>query len=127
MDIQIELIPVNEERKEKNTFLIPLAKAEYLAFLASSLTPMDALSEIEGYTNALWEYMQEKRYQEKELFLAYDHLIHANRGYQLLSCLTELFLLEKEMRNSSLKEESIRRYNFAKADYLSILSELQKK
>ena len=108
--IEIALVPISEIETDENIQYIPLEKVEYFAYIATTLTPLDAFIKVDGYTNALWEYMQEKKYQDKELFSFYDKLIHANMGHPILSSLIELYLLEKEMRNEGISDEYLYQY-----------------
>ncbi len=127
MEIEIELIPISEIKKEENTFLIPLSKVEHFAHLATTLTPLDAFREIDGYTSALWEYMQDHKYQDKESFTSYDKLIHANMGNSFLTSLIQLLLIEKDMRNNGISQEIFNRYQILLGEYQSILEQLKKK
>lgn len=125
-ELELQLIPISEIKKEDNIQLIPLKKVEYLAFIATTLTPLDAFLEIDGYTNALWEYMQEKKYQDQELFFYYDKLIHANMGHAMLSNLIALLLIEKEIRNHGFTTTLDRQYQKLQNEYRFLLQELRK-
>ncbi len=127
MNFEIELIPISETKKEENTHLLPLSRLEYFAFLATTLTPLDAFMEADGYTSALWEYMQDKKYQEKELFADYDKLIHASNGHTILSTLVQLLLMEKDMRTIGISNELLNRYQRLQGEYQLLLLELKKK
>ncbi len=126
-DIEITLVPISEIEKEENVQYITLEKVEYFAYIATTLTPLDAFLKVDGYTSALWEYMQEKKYQEKELFSCYDKLIHANMGYSFLCSLVELLLLEKEMRNEGISNSYINQYQKLQNEYLYLLNQLERK
>ena len=127
MQLEIELIPISEMKTKENTHYIPIARVEYFAYLATTLTPMDAFREIDGYTSALWEYMQDRKYQEQQLFYDYDKLIHAQMGHTLLCTLTELLLMEKDMRNYGISNDILNRYQTLENEYQSLLLELKKK
>lgn len=124
---EIALVPISEIENEENVQYIPLEKVEYFAYIASTLTPLDAFTKADGYTSALWEYMQEKKYQEKELFTYYDKLIHANMGHSLLTSLIELYLLEREMRNEGIDDEYLYQYQKLQNEYLYLINQLEKK
>ena len=125
--IEIALVPISEIETDENIQYIPLEKVEYFAYIATTLTPLDAFIKVDGYTNALWEYMQEKKYQDKELFSFYDKLIHANMGHPILSSLIELYLLEKEMRNEGISDEYLYQYQKLQNKYLYLLNQLEKR
>lgn len=125
--IEIALVPISELETEENVQYISLEKIEYFAYIATTLKPLDAFIKADGYTNALWEYMQEKKYQEKELFSSYDKLIHANMGHAILRNLIELYLLEKEMRNEGMDDEYLKQYQKLQNEYLYLLNQLEKK
>lgn len=125
--IEIALVPISEIEKDDNTHYIPLEKVEYFAYLATTLTPLEAFTKIDGYTNALWEYMQEKKFQEKELFTCYDKLIHATMGHSFLSSLINLYLLEKEIRNNGIDNEYVYQYQKLQNEYFYLLNQLERK
>lgn len=125
--VEIALVPISEIEKEDNVQYIPLERVEFFAYIATTLTPLDAFIKVDGYTNALWEYMQEKKYQDKELFTYYDKLIHANMGHALLSSLINLNLLEKEMRNEGIDDEYLSQYQKLQNEYLYLINQLEKK
>ncbi len=125
--VEIALVPISEIEKEENVQYIPLEKVEYFAYIATTLPPLDAFIKVDGYTNALWEYMQEKKYQDKDLFAYYDKLIHANMGHALLSSLINLNLLEKEMRNEGIDDEYLYQYQKLQNEYLYLINQLEKK
>ena len=127
MDLEMELIPISEIKKEENTYLLPLSRLEYFAFLATTLTPLESFLEEEGYTSALFEYMQDKKYQEKELFTDYDKLIHAINGHAILSTLIQLFLIERKMRSEGISNKLLGRYQRLQGEYQTLLWELKKK
>ena len=124
---EIALVPISAIENKENIQYIPLEKVEYFAYIASTLTPLEAFTKIDGYTNSLWEYMQDKKYQEKELFSYYDKLIHANMGHAFLCSLIELLLLEKEMRNDGISNDYIHQYQKLQNEYLYLLNQLEKK
>lgn len=125
--VEIALVPISEIEKEDNVQYIPLERVEFFAYIATTLTPLDAFIKVDGYTNALWEYMQEKKYQDKELFTYYDKLIHANMGHALLSSLINLNLLEKEMRNEGIDDEYLSQYQKLQNEYLYLINQLERK
>ena len=125
MEIELKLIPINEKEDSKNIINIPLKKVEYLAFLATNLTPHEEFTEIDGYTSALWEEMQIRKYNDKDLFALYDKLIHATNGFNLLKIAVQLFLMEKDMRNYGTSKDLMAKYDILQKEYQAIISELK--
>lgn len=126
--MEVELVPISEIKTEENVHCIPLSRVEYLAYLATTLSPLeDTFFEADGYTSALFEHMQERKFQEQELFKDYDKLIHAHQGFSLLSNLVQLLLIEKEMRNGGVTNEILSRYERTQREYQTVLIELKKK
>ena len=82
-DNMLQLIPISETNIEK-AFYLSINDLDYFAHKATTLTPFDAWQEVDGYNEALFEYMQSIKYNDKDLFTKYDKLIHAQRGSELL-------------------------------------------
>jgi hypothetical protein len=119
----LKLIPISEDINSKNKTSISIDELEYFGYLASTLSPLESLSIIDGYINSLWEYMQEIKYQKKDLFNKYDKLIHAENGIIILKTVIELFLMEKEMRINGITE--INKYNNTQKYYLKLINDLE--
>ena len=126
METKLVLIPINETKDSDKVINITLDWVEKIAFIATTLTPLDEFSEIDGYTGALWEHMQELKYQDKGLFTIYDKLIHANSGFNLLKTAVQLFLIEKNMRNHGITNEMTSKYNSLQNEYQSLINDIKK-
>jgi hypothetical protein len=121
----LKLIPISETDASKNASNISIKDLEYFGFLATTLRPIDSFSIIDGYIDSLWEYMQEIKYQNKELFNKYDKLIHAQQGNIILKTAIELFLMEKDMRDVGIIETITNKYNNTQKYYLSLIRDLE--
>ena len=125
MIIKLQLIPINETTDSINIITVSLDKVEYLAFIAINLIPIDAYSEIDGLTGALWEEMQTRKFHDKELFTIYDKLIHATNGFSLLKTTIQLFLIEKDMRYYGISKDIVAKYDTLQLQYSNLIDELK--
>lgn len=123
-DSMLQLMPISENNIEK-AFYLAINDLDFLAHKASTLTPFDAWQEVDGYNEALFEYMQSIKYNDKELFNKYDKLIHANRGSELLKYAIELYLMEKDMKLLGISPLLSERYNLIQQKYICLLNELK--
>ncbi len=123
-DIMLRLMPISETDLNK-AFYIELNDLDFFAHKASTLTPYEAWQEIDGYNEALFDYMQSIKYQDKDLFIKYDKLIHAYRGSELLKCAISLYLIEKDMKLLGITSILSERYNNMQQKYISILNEFE--
>jgi len=121
MTVSLKLVPINGNQED----IISLQDVELLAFTATTLSPLDSFSEIDGYTSALWEEMQSRKFKEKDLFNKYDKLIHATNGFKLLKVTIQLFLIEKDLRNIGINQTLITQYEKLQQEYELLLRDLQ--
>jgi len=121
----LQLMPISENNIEK-AFYIELGDLDFFAYKASTLTPFDAWLEVDGYNEALFEYMQSIKYQNKELFTKYDKLIHAQRGSELLKYAIELYLIEKDMKLMGISSILSDKYNKIQHKYICLLNDFNK-
>jgi len=121
MNIPLKLIPINGKQED----IIFMQDVELLAFIATTLSPMDSFSEIDGYTTALWEEMQHRKFKDKDLFSKYDKLIHATNGFNLLKVTIQLFLIEKDMRNAGISPILTTQYEKLQREYELLIHDLQ--
>lgn len=124
-DNMLQLIPISETNIEK-AFYLNVKDLDYFAHKATTLTPFDAWQEVDGYNEALFEYMQSIKYNDKDLFTKYDKLIHAQRGSELLKYGIELYLMEKDMKLIGISPILSERYNTVQYKYICLLNELKK-
>ncbi len=124
-DNMLALMPISETNEDK-LFFLPIDDLNFFAHKASTLTPFDAWSEVDGYNEALFEYMQSIKYNDKELFTKYDKLIHAQRGAELLKYLIELYIIEKDMKEIGITPILSDRYNLIQRNYICLLNDLKK-
>ena len=124
-DNMLQLIPISETNIEK-AFYLSINDLDYFAHKATTLTPFDAWQEVDGYNEALFEYMQSIKYNDKDLFTKYDKLIHAQRGSELLKYGIELYLMEKDMKLMGISPILSERYNTVQYKYICLLNELKK-
>jgi len=125
MEAKLKLIPINEKDDSDKVINITLDWVEKIAFLATTLTPLEEFAEIDGYTRALWEHMQEIKYQDKNLFTIYDKLIHANNGFNILKTAIQLFLIEKDMRTYGTTNDMLAKYDLLQAEYQALINEIK--
>lgn len=118
----LKLIPNGQT---DNGISMSLKELEDFAYLATTLSPIESFSKSDGYINALWEYMQENKYTNKELFTRYDKLIHSYQGNTILKTIIELFLMEKDMRENGLNDMIVTKYNSTQRYYLSLIRDLK--
>lgn len=118
----LKLIPIG---KNDSGILMSIKELEDFAYLAINLLPNESFSKADGYIDALWEYMQEKKYTDKELFIQYDKLIHAYHGNAILKTIIELLLMEKDMRDSGLNDIIVTKYNNTQRYYLNLIRNLE--
>ena len=123
-DNMLQLIPISETNIEK-AFYLDIKDLDFFAYTATTLTPFDAWQEVDGYSEALFEYMQSIKYNNKDLFTKYDKLIHANRGSELLKYAIELYLIEKDMKLMGISPILSERYNSIQIKYINLLNELK--
>lgn len=123
-DKMLQLMPISENNIEK-AFYLDIKDLDFFAHTASTLTPCDAWQEVDGYNEALFEYMQSIKYNDKDLFNKYDKLIHAHRGSELLKYAIELYLIEKDMKLMGISPILSDKYNITQHKYISLLNELK--
>lgn len=121
----LKLIPNGETNNNDNYFILSIKELEDFAYLATTLYPIDSFSKIDGYINALWEYMQENKYNNNETFNKYDKLIHSYQGNTILKTIIELFLMEKDMRENGINNDIIAKYNNIQSYYSSLIRDLE--
>ena len=117
-------MPISENNIEK-AFYIDIKDLDFFAYKAITLTPFESWQEVDGYNEALFEYMQSIKYAEKELFNKYDKLIHALRGSELLKYAIELYLLEKDMKLTGITNLLSNKYNSIQVKYINLINELE--
>jgi len=122
MEIKIGLVPINETA---NAFTTTLDKIHDIAHIAIKLEPIQSFTEIDGYTDALWEEMQNRKYSDQELFTIYDKLIHATNGFNLLKADIQLLLLERKMHEEGIDPDTMNTYNKIQRDYQRLIDDLQ--
>jgi hypothetical protein len=125
METRLKLIPINEVAGTQNEFTITLKQVEHMAEIATNLEPSDSFSKIDGYTNALWEEMQSRKFSDKDLFTAYDKLIHATNGFSLLKATIQLLLLEQTMRIDGIDNSAMNAYNGLQREYQYLINDLK--
>lgn len=124
-DKMLQLMPISETNIEK-AFYLEIKDLDFFAHKATTLTPFDAWQEVDGYNEALFDYMQSIKYNNKDLFKKYDKLIHAERGSELLKYGIELYLMEKDMKLMGISPILSDRYNMIQHKYICLLNDLKK-
>lgn len=119
----LRLMPISENDINKATY-IEVDDLDFFAHTSTMLKAYDSWSIIDGYAEALFEYMQSIKYQNKDLFTKYDKLIHAQRGSELLKYAIELYLIEKDMKLMGINNQISNKYNSVQIKYLNLINEL---
>lgn len=120
----LRLMPISENDINKASY-IELEDLDFFAHTAIMLKPYDSWSVVDGYSEALFEYMQSIKYKNKELFNKYDKLIHALRGSELLKYAIELYLFEKDMKLTGITNLLSNKYNSIQVKYINLINELE--
>ena len=117
-------MPICENDINK-AFYIDVDDLDFFAHTATMLEAFNSWSAVDGYNEALFEYMQSIKYQNKDLFTKYDKLIHAQRGSELLKYAIELYLLEKDMKSFGINNLLSNKYNSIQIKYINLINELK--
>lgn len=120
----LQLMPISENDINK-AFFIDIDDLDFFAHTAIMLEAYNSWSAVDGYSEALFEYMQSIKYKNKDLFTKYDKLIHAQRGSELLKYAIELYLLEKDMKKFGINNLLFNKYNSVQTKYINLINELK--
>lgn len=100
--------------EEKIKFKINIDDINMLALLATTLKPRDDIKEEYGYAKALYYYIKDSNHNLKE---SYFKLMSNSLGNEFLCNTILLCLLEKEMREKGINEQTLNSYNKALISY----------
>lgn len=85
-----------------------------LATFATTLTPLDEVTESAGYVAALYDYYQNNDNALKD---CYSKITADSEGSAFLCSTINLCLFEKKFRDMGIIEDNIERYNWAITNY----------